>query len=324
MIVRKLVSIDEMLGTSEVDDSANKEIAGIEIEKLIPFCNHPFKLYEGERLKDMIASIKELGILLPIIVRPLEGNNYEILSGHNRVNAAKALQLERVPTIIKKDITDQEAILIVTESNIIQRSFSDLLHSERAAVIAVRHRAMSRQGIRTDLFNEIEELMKVDKIRDIATSYPVGKKLTTIGKVGETYNLSPMSIARYLRISKLIKKLLDLVDNEKLPVRAAVDLSYLSDNNQTLLSNILTEYKFKVDMKKSKILRTYSEKEELTVEVIISILSGSINKMKVKERATAFKLNSDLIKRYFTSDTKKSDVEKTIDEALKLYFDLKL
>jgi len=128
----------------------------INIEKLIPFANHPFKLYEGQRFIDMVESIRANGVLSPIIVRPTNGDNYEILSGHNRVNAAREAGLTEVPAIVKNDLTDEEALFIVTETNLVQRSFADMKHSERAAALSALYTAMKKQGYRSDLIDEIE------------------------------------------------------------------------------------------------------------------------------------------------------------------------
>ena len=132
----------------------------LDIENLVPFANHPFKLYEGERLNDMTRSIKEMGVLLPVIVRPNPKDkvNYEILSGHNRVNAAQRAGLTFVPVIIKEGLSDDEAKLIVTETNLVQRSFSDLSHSERAIALKQHMEVVRKQGKRSDLIDEIERL----------------------------------------------------------------------------------------------------------------------------------------------------------------------
>lgn len=159
-------------------------IVNINAEKLMPFRNHPFKLYEGERFNDMVESIKANGIITPVIVRSLDNEHetYEILSGHNRVEAAKFAGLETVPAIIRNDINDDEALLIVTETNLIQRSFSDLSHSEKAAALAVHHEAVKSQGKRTDLINDIEILLKNEENTrskaDFETSGQIVHKLT--------------------------------------------------------------------------------------------------------------------------------------------------
>ena len=161
---------------------SSKQQAGvteIEISSLVPFANHPFKLYEGERLNDMVTSIKELGVILPVVVRLKDNNVYEILSGHNRVNAAKIAGLEKVPSIIKEGLSDEEANLIVTETNLLQRSFSDLSYSERAIALSMHHKAIKQQGKRNDLINEIEMLSKPNNINAQETVSQVAKKWRT-------------------------------------------------------------------------------------------------------------------------------------------------
>lgn len=320
MSEKKLMSLADMFGEEENNSSANG-ITEIEIEKLIPFGNHPFKLYEGERLNDMIQSIKDFGVIVPVVVQPVDGNIYQILSGHNRVNAAKLAGLTKVPVVIKEGLTEEEATLIVTETNTMQRSFSDLSHSERATVIATRHKAMASQGIRSDLFNEIEKLSNSHEIKETETFSPVGKKLRTHEAIGETYKLSKNSIARYLRISKLIDELKELVDVEEISIRAGVDLSYLSIEDQESLSMVLAENNFKVDMKKAESLRSESESGNLSTETIIAILSGEKDKKKSSNKPTAFKLKPKIITKYFSNEAKVNEIEDVIDKALEMYFE---
>ena len=138
--------------------AVNKDIEKIEIKKLLPFPNHKFKLYTGERLENMIQSVKEYGVIVPIIV--WENNNeFIILSGHNRVKACEQNGILEIPCIIKKDLTLEDATLIVTETNLMQRSFSDLSHSERAYTLKQHYKAIKKQGKRNDLLQEISALM---------------------------------------------------------------------------------------------------------------------------------------------------------------------
>ncbi|WP_027625216.1 ParB/RepB/Spo0J family partition protein [Clostridium lundense] len=320
MSERKLMSLDDMFGDISSEKETNSGIAEIEIEKLVPFSNHPFKLYEGERLNDMIESIKEFGVIVPIVIRPI-GTSYQILSGHNRVNAAKLAGILKVPAVIKEGLTEDEATLIVTETNTMQRSFSDLLHSERAAIIFTRHKAMANQGIRNDLLNEIERLSKSNEIKEDATFSPLGKKLRTHEEIGETYKLSKNSIARYLRIFKLIDEIKEFIDKEEISIRAGVDLSYLSEEHQNMIVEITTENNYKLDMKKAEVLRDYSEKGKLNEETAYSILSGELNKKTKSNKPTAIKLKPKLISKYFAPEVKQPEIEEIIDKALKLYFE---
>ena len=129
----------------------------IQIRNIQPFHDHPFHLYEGERLEDMIASVKEHGVLNPVIVQKIDGG-YEMLSGHNRMNAAKLAGLKEVPAIVKTDLSEEEAYVYVIETNLMQRSFSDLLISEKAAVLKARYEKGACQGKRNDIVREIARL----------------------------------------------------------------------------------------------------------------------------------------------------------------------
>ena len=163
---------------------AANEAEKLDIDSLVPFPNHPFSLYEGERFNDMVRSIKDFGVLLPVIVRPLDGaeGTFEILSGHNRINAAKQAGLTEVPAIIKLGLTDDEAELIVTETNLIQRSFAELSHSQRAIALKRHMDAISRQGKRTDLIDEIKKLSNPCEYRESGTSCQVGTKSDRVEK----------------------------------------------------------------------------------------------------------------------------------------------
>ncbi|GKX31402.1 chromosome partitioning protein ParB [Vallitalea longa] len=322
MSKKRLQSFEEMFGEEILDNESSVEesITEISLKDLLPFKNHPFKLYEGERLDDMIKSIEDLGVIVPVIVRPINNNQYEILSGHNRVNAANIAGLEKVPAVIKEDLTDEEAFLIVTETNLIQRSFADLSHSERASVIASRHEAMKNQGVRNDLFNEIEKLLEADEIKDCETCAPMGNKLKTIDKVGKEYNLSKNSIARYLRIAKLIKPFQELMDENQISIRAGVDLSYLNNEEQYLVHSVISEIEnANIDMKKAALIRSEAKKDELTKDTVLDIIKGKVEKKK-KGRPSHFKLKNNIVSKFFTKEQKPKEIEDVIEKALTLYF----
>lgn len=172
----------------------------------------------------MIQSIREFAIITPIIVRPKEGGMYEILAGHNRVNAARMCNWDTVPAIVKKVECDEEALLIVTETNFMQRAFSEMSYSERALTIYQHHQTLKAQGRRQDLLVEIEECMK--EMENNVSCQP-GEKLKSDKKVGEQYNLSGRTISRYLRVYQLYKGLQDRLDNEEISFLTAEVLSYL-------------------------------------------------------------------------------------------------
>lgn len=211
--------------------SQENQIKQIPLDMLVPYHNHQFTLYEGERRDDMVESIRQNGVMTPIVCRPDKDNSdkYEILIGHNRWNCSRLAGLEFIPGIIKENLTDEEAQTYVEESNLLQRGFNDLKISEQARVIARRYSDMFSQGKRNDILTEI-------KILNGETSAPVGQKsATSRDKVGTEYGLSKNTVARLVRISKLTDSLLHWIDTKQLSVRAGVELSYLDTQSQDLL-----------------------------------------------------------------------------------------
>ena len=289
----------------------------LKIEQLVPFHDHPFKLYEGERFDEMVESIKNYGVIVPIVVQK-KGLKFEILSGHNRANAAREAGLNTIPTVIKEGLTKEEATLIVTETNLMQRSFTDLVHSERAMVIATRHNAIKKQGLRTDLLQEIEKLSKAPNLASKSTSYPMDKKLSTHDTLGKEYNLSQASIARYLRINKLIEPLKSLVDEGKIAMRAGVDLSYLLVEKQEMIDAIVSEDTFKVDMKKAAMIRDYDKNDKLDWKTAKSIITGEA--MKDPNKVKPVKVAGKVINRFFGPNQDSKEIEEIIEKALEQYF----
>jgi ParB family chromosome partitioning protein len=165
--------LEKTIPIMETQPHHKRAVVSIVIETLTPFSGHPFRLYEGERLDDMVASIKANGVLIPIIVRRIEAK-LEILAGHNRVNAAKLAGLDEIPTIIFENVSDEDAMVYVVETNLLQRSFSDMTHSEKAAVIALHHSKMFSQGKRNDILEQIKMLENPHEYRNNNTSLQVG------------------------------------------------------------------------------------------------------------------------------------------------------
>ena len=297
------------------------------IGDLIPFADHPFKLYEGERLEDMVRSVTEHGVIVPVIVRPLDTDEgtYEILSGHNRVNAAKLAGLKNVPAVIKVGLSDNEAKLIVTETNLVQRSFADLSHSERAIALHTHLEALKEsgggQGKRNDLFDKIEMLANPHEINGNETSYLLDTKSRSNEKAGAQYGLSSASVARYVRIAHLIKPLQYRVDDDEIGLYLAVSLSYLSPDEQAGLDSLLNESAYKVDMKKAESLRELSERKKLTNEKMAQILSGELSRKPKPKTAQPFKLKAKIYQKYFDGSTTQSEAETIIDQALAEYFE---
>jgi ParB family chromosome partitioning protein len=293
----------------------------LHISNLVPYSNHPFKLYEGERLDDMVRSIRELGVLQPIIVRSMDKPEsvYEILSGHNRVNAAKLVGLTEVPVIIKTGLTDEEAKLIVTETNLIQRSFADLSHSERAIALKTHMNAITKQGKRNDLINEITNILVAFESGDEETCGLIDHKTKSRDKTAVKYGIDPRSVSRYVRLSQLIPELLNRVDNGEIGLYPAVSISYLSLDEQARLNGILEDNaSFKVDMKKAEALRKLSRDKMLVDRNIYQILSSEIGKSH--KSPPALKIKHKIYSKFFNADSKPKEMEAVIEQALTEYF----
>ncbi|GHU89405.1 hypothetical protein FACS1894202_07520 [Clostridia bacterium] len=282
------------------------QIRQLPIADLVPFANHPFKLYEGKRFDDMVESVKATGIISPIIVRPLN-DKFEILSGHNRVEAAKAAGLDVVPAVVRENLSDDEALLIVTETNLIQRSFADMKHSERAVVIATHYNAMKlKSGYRSDLLEEIEAL----------TCAPVAHRSRTRDKLGAQYGLSKDTISRYLRVNELIDEFKTMLDDGKIAMRAAVSLSYLRDVEQELVCDILNEPNAKLTMKATEELRQKAVIGKLDAKDVILLLTGE----KSETKPIKVKIGSDVVSKYFMDAQTPKEIEDVVAKALEAWF----
>ena len=301
------MQLDDFNSLLAFTNNQAKEVDKIEINKLKHFPNHKFKLYTGERLEDMIQSVKEYGVLLPIIV--WENNNeYIILSGHNRVEACKQAGITEIPCVIKNDLTVEEATIIVTETNLMQRSFSDLSHSERAYILEQHYKAIKKQGKRNDLLKEIGNLMIENNIK---TEY-------NIEKVGNEYNLSKDTVARYMRLAKLIPSLLDKIDNEQLPIRVGYNISFIEDKEIQEKINELLDNEIKINIEKSEKLKNAFKDDKLTIDNIEHYLKDE-EKAK-RNRSKYHKVSKSVIDKYFDKKCKQEEVDDTIDKALELYF----
>jgi len=241
----------------------SKSIMEMEFERMEPFPNHKFKLYEGQQLADMVESIRQFGILIPIILWHREDDTYVILSGHNRCNAAKIAGFTKGPVIIKENLSCDEAVLIVTETNLRQRSFTDMSHSERAYCLAQHYEALKSQGKRSDLLTEIEGLMSPHDSGEGATSVQLEQKLESREKVGQEYGLSSSKVGRYIKISSLIEPLLMCVDTGEIAFLAAYDLAFVADTSiQQQIADLIQLGNYKVDMRKARLLRSCYEAGE--------------------------------------------------------------
>ena len=290
-------------------------IVDMPIEMLIPHPSNPFGLYTGQRLEDLMESIQANGVLVPVIVRPAVTGFYEILSGHNRVEAAKEVGLVSVPVISRDGLSDEEAMLIVVETNLIQRSFSDFSHSERAATIAIHHDSIKNQGRRTDLIKEVELMLNIGSGGSQSTSFPVDTKFDSKERIGKDHGLSSITIWRYLRINKLIPQHKSRLDSGSISIRAAVSLSYLSADEQELVDDVLTAYRYRLSYDEAEALRL--EQKPLTRETVRDIVQD--NKRKSRP-AKELKLESKFLSRYFKPEQDIKEIQAVIAKALDQYF----
>lgn len=297
-------------------------ITEMDFDQMEPFPNHKFKLYEGQQLTDMVDSIQQFGILLPIILWHTEDGRYIILSGHNRRNAAQLAGLTQGPIIIKENLTHEDAVLIVTETNLRQRSFSDMSHSERAYCLAQHYEAMKCQGKRNDLLAEIELLLNPHEYEDSDTSAEVQHRLKSRDKIGQEYGLSRDKVAKYIRIANLVEPLMTRLDMEEIAFLAAYDLSFVEDSTkQQQIADLMESDSYKVDMKKAELLRSYYETGKLTNTAIVQILSGEKTRKPKSSKPKPVKVKPAVISKYFTAEQTQKEIEETIDKALALYFE---
>jgi ParB family chromosome partitioning protein len=287
----------------------------LSVSDLRPLKGHRFKPYTGKRFDDMAESIRENGVLLPIIVRPTDDCAYEILSGHNRTEAAKAAGLESVPAIVREGLTEDEARLIATVTNLIQRSFAEMCYSERAFALSEYYGAMKNQGRRTDLIGEIENMVNVGNGNASETSGGIRRKSDNRSQAGAQYDLSGRVVADYLRVEKLIDPLKTRLDDGEFAFYAAISLSYLTCGEQRTVEDILDSGHRKLDMKKAEALRNAKNLDRETAE---KILAGVKNPKSAKPGA--FKLKPKTVSKYFTPEQTSAEIEAIITEALDFYY----
>ena len=299
---------------NDIDIAEQKDIQNIEINLLENYHDHPFSLYTGKRLDDMVESIKENGILNPIIVMKKEAGAYEILSGHNRVNAAKLANLKTVPCIIKENLTQEQAYTYVIETNLMQRSFSDLLPTEKAVVLKLRYEKITSQGKRNDLQKELNRLNDGIVVKK---NKRAEDKLDSRKNIGKEYNLSGASIARYLRLNYLTDSWKQAVDNDEIGLMMAVDISYLLTELQDYLYKECKEWGLCLKPSDAKALHLMDRKEALNKEMVNTYLLNMEN-LKPKEYQN-IKLSQSAYKKFF-KDESKEEVEKIVERALAMYF----
>lgn len=281
-------------------------IVSLSVDEIHPFHDHPFRLYEGERLDDMVQSIRDYGVLNPVIVRKA-ARGYEMLAGHNRTNAAKIAGLTEVPAIVKTDLSDEEAYVYVIETNLLQRSFADLLPSEKAAVLVARYEKISCQGRRNDIMHEIEMLEET-------CGHDVHKSQKSRDGLGEEYGMTGRNIARYMRLDRLIPEFKDAMDKGTLTMVAAVDLPYLNEKIQKLIQQVAEAEGKKLKPKQAVELRKMGK--EITKEAVENVLVGKEQK---KPQSVSVKLPVELYEKYF-AQMDAGAVQEIMEKALEGYF----
>lgn len=282
------------------------DVQMIPVDEIKPFRNHPFRLYEGERLDDMVESIKVHGILMPVIVWQTE-DGYEMLAGHNRQNAARLAGLDKIPAIVKKDITEAEAYVYVIETNVVQRSFSELLPSEKGEVLTERYEKVICQGKRNDILKEIARL----EGKEVSCGHDVHKR--TRDSIGEDYGMAGRNAARYLRVHFLNDDLKKLLDIKRLPLVAAVEISFLTADEQDMVYKVLTTYGVKASFDSARELRNQTGK--LTADSVLDILTAC----KGKRSSASAKRLMHVREKYFP-DTEPEQMWEIIEKALDKYF----
>ena len=298
---RKIFDAVDMMTADAQQVETGNGLQSLPVDKIKPFHDHPFHLYEGERLDDMVESIREHGVLNPVIARK-KGKDYEMLSGHNRQNAARIAGLTEIPAIVKEGLTDEEAYVYVIETNVIQRSFTDLAPSEKAAVLSARYEKVISQGKRNDILREIEEIG--------TCGHDVHKSKSRDG-IGEEYGMTGRNIARYMRVDKLIRPFKDRLDAGDMTLTAAVELSYLSKDEQEAVA----AQDVKVDEKTAKAVRAAAG--ELTKGKLEEILHPA--KAPTQAKMVSVKIPAEAEEKYF-SGLKAKDRADLVMQALEAWF----
>ena len=263
------------------------------VEKLRPFEGHPFKVVDNEEMDQLTWSILTQGLLTPLVVRPLDNGEYEVISGHRRLHACKKAGIETVPALITDMDRDAAAIALV-DSNL-QRE--KILPSEKAFAYKMKLEAMNRQGQRTDL-----------------TSAQVGRKLETAEIIGEQSGESRNQVRRYIRLTNLIPSILQMVDEGKIALTPAVELSYLTETEQADLLETMESEDCTPSLSQAQQLKALSQRGELTMDDIFNLLCQP--KANQKEKVSFFR---DDIRSFFPPHYSTARMQSTIVELLKGY-----
>ena len=291
------------LGMTPLDDlfSTDESRAEAQLEKVVTlnpaditdFPNHPFKVKQDEAMAEMVDSVKQYGVLVPALVRPKADGGYEMVAGHRRKCAATLAGITEMPCIVR-NLTDDEATIIMVDSNLQRET---ILPSEKAFAYKMKLEAMKRQGQRSDL-----------------TSTPLVSKSRSNEELGQKNGDSREQVRRFIRLTELIPSVLDMVDSGKIAFRPAVELSYLSKEQQQSLYDTMECEDCTPSLAQAIKMKEFSRDGKLTAEVILSIMQEE----KPNQREQ-FKMPKERISKYFAPGTPAQKIEDTIIKALELY-----
>lgn len=284
-----LTGYDELfMNDQERADIRKPKVEEIPLTELTPFKDHPFKVKNDEEMAELMKSIADSGVLAPALARPKDGGGYELISGHRRLAACKALGMETMPVIIR-NLTDEEAVITMVDSNL-QREH--ILPSEKAFAYKMKLEAIKHQGKASTQF---------------------AQKLS-VELVGDAAGESKDQVRRYIRLTELIPDILQMVDDGKIALTPAVELSYLQDFEQEALFSIMDCDEVTPSLSQAQRLRRLSEKNTLTESSILQILS------EVKGNQVEYvKVPVDSLRSYFRPDTSIKQMTETLVKAMEFY-----
>ncbi len=288
----ELASVDDLFSTEEGRQDAKLEkIQEIPLSELHPFKNHPFKVKDDEAMMETADSIKQYGVLVPAIARPDPEGGYELVAGHRRHRASELAEKETMPVIVR-DLDDDAATIIMVDSNLQRES---LLPSERAFAYKMKLEAVKHQGARTDL-----------------TSRQVGEKSqTSIQKVADQAGESQRQVQRYIRLTELIPELMDMVDEKKIAVNPAYELSFLKKEEQVDLLDAMDSEQATPSLSQAQRLKKYSQEGHLTLDMM-RVIMGEEKKSDL-DRVT---FTSDTLRKYFPKSYTPARMQETIIKLL--------
>ena len=291
----ELASVDDLFSTEEGRQDAKLEkIQEIPLSELHPFRNHPFKVKDDEAMMETADSIKQYGVLVPAIARPDPEGGYELVAGHRRRRASELAEKETMPVIIR-DLDDDAATIIMVDSNLQRES---LLPSERAIAYKMKLEAVKHQGARTDL-----------------TSRQVGEKSqTSIQKVADQAGESQRQVQRYIRLTELIPELMDMVDEKKIALNPAYELSFLKKEEQVDLLDAMDSEQATPSLSQAQRLKKYSQEGHLTLDMM-RVIMGEEKKSDL-DRVT---FTSDTLRKYFPKSYTPQRMQETIIKLLEAW-----